>query len=75
MSLIEQWVHDYFYIHIHKGLNVRFTDEKIRKMISYILIVGDNQLQALQDKPLISQVTNRPLSDYNSLQTSNHFTQ
>ena len=41
MPLIEQWVNDYWYIHIHKGLNVNKTDQQVRKLVSHILVIGD----------------------------------
>ena len=41
MPLIEQWVNDYWYIHIHKGLSIGKTDVQVRKLIGHILVIGD----------------------------------
>ena len=75
MPLVEQWVNDYWYIHIHKGLSVGKTDKMVRKLIGHILVIGDEQLAYLKALQIISPLTLQPLEEYANLTSNKHFTQ
>lgn len=47
--LIEQWMDDYWYVHMPNGLTIMQMDERVRRLLHLILIIGDEQLGKLRD--------------------------
>ena len=51
------------------------VDERVRKLLHLMLIIGDEQLGRMRDKPVISPITGKPLSEYKNLTSNRHLTE
>lgn len=75
MELIEQWLEDYWAVHVSDALHLFQIDECIRNMVEFLLFTGDDQLINLRDKALASPVTGLPLLNYEPVRLNQHLLQ
>ena len=71
--LIEQWLDNYWDVHVSDTTNVIAMDQQVYKLVHHLLLVGDEQLQSMKDQPYKSSVTGKPLSHYESVKSNAHF--
>lgn len=45
-------------------------DESVRNLVELLLFTGDDELNILRDRPLISPVTGQPLANYEPVRTN-----
>jgi hypothetical protein len=64
LSLIEQWLEDWWETYISLEMDIAEMDKCIRMLVNQLLCVGDDQLAHYHDKPLISPVSGKPLINY-----------
>ena len=53
--------------------NIYFTDVATHDLINKLLLIGDEQLSNLKNKPFKSPVTGQPLNMYEQVRHNNHF--
>lgn len=72
LSLIEQWVEDWWETYISLEMGIVEMDKCVRMLVNQLLSLGDDQLSQYRTKPIISPVTGRPLINYKPIKNEHY---